>query len=307
MAKPVVKLLLVVVVLFGSSCASPTKKCARASPEELWHSDYSPMLKSSCLEEMSYYFRLILGRVEGDNLFTFIPHIKEDPEKAKNLTESMTLAEKTALFLMGKAYDVMENSWLTLGETSRLFLAGGAPASEVVRSMENLQKAHVHANELLIDAGRKIAFFFRDMLELAIEGVTLMLETEVEEAPEGDYELAKLIQEKIVKTAPLDLIGIVVRRFIGRSMGTVQTSPNKDPPDVLFSVMPRINQMVNDFKAMMESELLTAESWTSFMEKELEKSLVATKKRELENFVLIYRNEVYVYEVLMNMITSYTE
>lgn len=65
--------------------------------------------------------------------------------------------------------------------------------------------------------------------------------------------------------------------------------------------------MVNDFKETMDRELLTAESWTSFMEKELEKSLVATKKRELENFVLIYRNEVYVYEVLMNMITSYTE
>lgn len=27
-------------------------------------------------------------------------------------------------------------------------------------------EAHVHANELLIDAGRKIAVFFRDMLEL---------------------------------------------------------------------------------------------------------------------------------------------
>lgn len=307
MVKPAVELLFVLVILFGSSYALPTTKCARASPEELWYSDYSPMLKSSCLEEMSYYFRLILDRVEGDNLFTFIPHIKEDPEKAKNVTERMTLAEKTALFLMGQAYDVMENSWLTLGETSRLFLAGGAPASEVARSMENLHKAHVHANELLIDAGRKIAVFFRDMLELAIEGVTLMLETEVEEAPEGDYEMAKLIQEKIVKTAPVDLIGIIVRRFIGRSMGTIQTSPNKDTPDVLFSVMPRINQMVNDFKETMDRELLTAESWTSFMEKELEKSLVATKKRELENFVLIYRNEVYVYEVLMNMITSYTE
>lgn len=28
-----------------------------------------------------------------------------------------------------------------------------------------------------------------------------MLETEVDEAPEGDYEMAKLIQEKIVKVA----------------------------------------------------------------------------------------------------------
>lgn len=32
-----------------------------------------------------------------------------------------------------------------------------------------------------------------------MEGVTQILETEVEEAPEGDYELAKMIQEKIIK------------------------------------------------------------------------------------------------------------
>ena len=66
-------------------------------------------------------------------------------------------------------------------------------------------------------------------------------------------------------------------------------------------------KMLDDFKATTEREALTAESWTSFLEKQLEKSLVATKKREQENFVLIYRNEVYVAEVLMNMITSYTD
>lgn len=69
--------------------------------------------------------------------------------KAKNLTERMTLAEKTALFLMGQAYDVMENSWLTLGETSRLFLAGGAPASEVARSMENLHSKNTVLQHVL--------------------------------------------------------------------------------------------------------------------------------------------------------------
>jgi hypothetical protein len=40
---------------------------------------------------------------------------------------------------MGRAYDVMENSWLTLGETSQQFLAGDKLGSEVARSMENLQ------------------------------------------------------------------------------------------------------------------------------------------------------------------------
>ncbi len=59
--------------------------------------------------------------------------------KASNLTQRLTLSEKTALAQMGRAYDVMENSWLDLGETSRQFLGGDKPASEVVRSMENLQ------------------------------------------------------------------------------------------------------------------------------------------------------------------------
>lgn len=83
-------------------------------------------------------------------------------------------------------------------------------------------EAHIHANELLVDAGREVAFFFRDMLELgnyykykrkfnwtqnyyviysvaAIEGVTQILETEVQEAPDDEYGVAKLIQEKIVQ------------------------------------------------------------------------------------------------------------
>jgi hypothetical protein len=106
MAKLGVEFAVVLVVLFGSSQTLQTERCPRASPEELWYSDYSPMLKNTCLEgcvqyvgkfkqlldvilstcnfilriEMSYYFRLIFGRLEDDNLFTFIPHIKEDPE-----------------------------------------------------------------------------------------------------------------------------------------------------------------------------------------------------------------------------------
>ena len=106
MAKLGVEFAVVLVVLFGSSPTLQTERCPRASPEELWYSDYSPMLKNTCLEgcvqyvgkfkqlldvilstfnfilhiEMSYYFRLIFGRLEDDNLFTFIPHIKEDPE-----------------------------------------------------------------------------------------------------------------------------------------------------------------------------------------------------------------------------------
>ena len=44
--------------------------------------------------------------------------------------------------------------------------------------------------------------------------------------------------------APGDLLGIVVRRFIGRSLGTVHTSANKEPPIVLFHALPRINQVI---------------------------------------------------------------
>ena len=64
-----------------------------------------------------------------------------------------------------------------------------------------------------------------------------------------------------------------------------------------------------DFKEMINREPLKPESWAKFWEETFEKSLAVTKKRIAdgqENFKLIYRNEVYVAEVLMNMITTYS-
>lgn len=65
---------------------------------------------------------------------------------------------------------------------------------------------------------------------------------------------------------------------------------------------------MDDFNAMRNREPLTPENWATFMEDVLQKSVATTNKRLAggqEDFVLIYRNEVYLYEVLMNMITSY--
>lgn len=67
--------------------------------------------------------------------------------------------------------------------------------------------------------------------------------------------------------------------------------------------------MMADFKEMIDQEPLSPESWARFWEETFQKSLDITKKRHAtgqENFELIYRNEVYMAEVLMNMITSYS-
>lgn len=51
MAKPAVaQLLVVVVVMSVSLCAPEVLRCPRASPEEIWYSDYSPQLKFTVLE-----------------------------------------------------------------------------------------------------------------------------------------------------------------------------------------------------------------------------------------------------------------
>lgn len=55
MAKLGVEFAVVLVVLFGSSQTLQTERCPRASPEELWYSDYSPMLKNTCLEGCVQY------------------------------------------------------------------------------------------------------------------------------------------------------------------------------------------------------------------------------------------------------------
>lgn len=62
----------------------------------------------------------------------------------------MALAEKTALTLMGQSYDVMEQSWLRLGEASSLFIAESKPASEVVRLMEDLQSKNTVPEHVIV-------------------------------------------------------------------------------------------------------------------------------------------------------------
>ena len=62
--------------------------------------------------------------------------------------------------------------------------------------------------------------------------------------------------------------------------------------------------MVEDFKKDVEREPLSVKSWTVFWERVVDES---TKQEPpfKEDFDLIFRNEVYVAETLMNVMTSY--
>ena len=68
--------------------------------------------------------------------------------QARNLSQKLVTTEKTALTLMGQAYDVIENSWLALGEGSLMFVSGVKPASEVVRLMEDLQSKNTTCSNM---------------------------------------------------------------------------------------------------------------------------------------------------------------
>ena len=63
-------------------------------------------------------------------------------------------------------------------------------------------------------------------------------------------------------------MGNVVRRFIGRGLGTIRTKPAKETPNILHKMIEREAQGKEDFD-------------------------------------LIFRNEIYVTETLMNVMTSY--
>ena len=63
-----------------------------------------------------------------------------------------------------------------------------------------------------------------------------------------------------------------------------------------------------EFKKVVEDESLSVKSWTSFWQRALEDSIKVTTEREAqgkEDFDLIFRNEIYVTETLMNVMTSY--
>lgn len=76
-----------------------------------------------------------------------------------------------------------------------------------------------------------------------IEGVTQILESELDEAPPEAADIVKMIQDKIIKISPGDYLGMIVRRFIGRSLGTIYSRAPKEEGDMLFNVMPRIDKV----------------------------------------------------------------
>lgn len=303
------RLLLVFVVLVGSTTAA-VGQCVRPSPEEIWYSDFSPQLNTS-LEEIRVYYRVIFSRLEDGNLFNFIPHIKNDQEQAANLTDAAMLAEETGLALVERAYEIVQRAWLELGESGLMFIEeDGSKLSRpdhLIHLMETLQSTYVKANKILTRSASTISNFYKYLVDLVLEGVTLTLEEELDTTPDT-AELAKLLQDKIASIAPGDLVGNVVRRFIGRGLGTIRTKPAKETPNILHKMIERIDQLVAEFKKVVEDESLSVKSWTSFWQRALEDSIKVTTEREAqgkEDFDLIFRNEIYVTETLMNVMTSY--
>ena len=66
--------------------------------------------------------------------------------------------------------------------------------------------------------------------------------------------------------------------------------------------------MLEDFKKVVDDEPLSVKNWTSFWQRVSEDSIKVTTEREAqgkEDFDLIFRNDVYVTETLMNVMTSY--
>lgn len=65
---------------------------------------------------------------------------------------------------------------------------------------------------------------------------------------------------------------------------------------------------MDEFKADFEKDPLTPESWNEFWHRMVYHSIETIAKRATEakeDYVLIYRNEVYLAEVLMNIMTMY--
>jgi len=131
-----------------------------------------------------------------------------------------------------------------------------------------------------------------------------MLEEELEEPPEGDGAVVKLIQQKIAKVAPGDLLGSALSKILGRGLGT--SKPYSSEPILLKDVIERVDELLKDFEQYRND--LTVESWTKFCQEQFDKSLPITNKRAAEgneDFDEIFRNEFYVSEILMNIMTYY--
>jgi len=130
-----------------------------------------------------------------------------------------------------------------------------------------------------------------------------VLESELQSAPENDAAIAKLIQDKIHQMAPNDLLGTVVSRLIARKLDPMNNLKIQDNSPILFNgIIRRIDKMVAD------AETLSDESqWPDFWQRMFFESMEATGRRSGEqDFRKIFTNDVYVVEILMNLMFYYS-
>jgi len=173
------------------------QECSRYSPEEIWFADYSPWLHKT-VEEMKVYFQVLFAQLEG-NIFDLMPHIRRDESQSRKLAQDVQLVREKLSANLESHYSEIERSWLQLCDVSRHYKENQTTAEHVIGRMQHLQQTHVRSNKSLDNALGETATIFTVLIEHVVEGVTQMLESELDVAPETDAATAELLRNRIFK------------------------------------------------------------------------------------------------------------
>ncbi|KAG0722450.1 hypothetical protein GWK47_005986 [Chionoecetes opilio] len=257
--------------------------CSRYSPKEVFHSVIHPCL-FKILDEMSAFVEAVLYHLEAA-VHTLLPHVDQSPI-GKLRVEELFLETRTFMFgTMSAVYSEVRQAWR---ELIIAYIHNPSSSHHTLAALTHVMGVHVIQTSLHIPNNT------------------------------NDHDVALVISRELPKIAP-NFLGIVIYKLLKR--GSNPEAFEEALTDPLRSIIPLVEKIHTELEATInrirsigegkkkeeaDAEDDEEEAMEAFWRAALEASHLHLKKWPLleENFQLIYSNEEYLSEVLLQLIST---
>ncbi|XP_063866614.1 uncharacterized protein LOC135103790 isoform X1 [Scylla paramamosain] len=287
--------------------------CSRYSPKEVFHTVINPHL-FKILDEMSTFVEAVLHRV-GPALHTLTLHVDQSPIGKLKIDELFLDVQTFMLGTMRDVYDGLRQAWRELIITH---INKPSLPHHTLAALAHVVETQSEGQKQLVASLQEFSIILKAVVFNSIHVIEASLNIPNNT---GDHEAALAISQKLPKIAP-NFLGTLIYKLLkrGSDIGAhekILTSP-------LRFIMPLVEKMHAELKATIDRRGGTEEGKKEENEEEKKKeeeeeameafwkAAVETSHHHLEewplldeDFQLIYSNEEYLSEVLLQLIISF--
>lgn len=278
--------------------------CSRYSPKEVFHTVINPYL-FKILDEMSVFVEAVLQRVEAA-LYTLMPHVAQSPTGKLKVEELFPEVQTFMFGTMKNVYNDVRQAWRELIIS---YVKKPSSPHHTLAALAHVMEVQNQGEKQLVESLQEFSIFLKAVVYNSIQVIETSLHI-----PNNtdDHEAVLAITHKLPKVAP-NFLGTVMYKLLIK--GSDSSAYGKTLTNPLRSIVPLVEKMHAELKAIIDrrggigeiEEAEEEEAMEAFWKSAIEASHFHLEEWPLldEDFELIYSNEEYLSEVLLQMMTTF--